>query len=91
MGGSVFEEFLVESLFGEDVFVWCFELGYVVNVEVVVIVCLDILFIDGLFEVVVYDIGDILIIVSLVVWVNEVDFGCMVIVVDILKNVLIKV
>lgn len=91
MGGSASEEFLAESLIGEDAFVRCLESGYAANVEAVTTARPAALPIDELPEAVVHDTGDIPTIAALVAWVNEANLGRTVTAADTLKNVLVKV
>lgn len=91
MGGSASEEFLAESLVGEDTFVRCLESGYAANVEAVVTPAPAAQPIDGLPEAVVHDTGDTPTIATLVAWANEAGLGRTVTAADTLKNVLLKV
>lgn len=87
MGGFCSEEFLYLMLVGEDMFV-CSVGGYVVNVEVFMIVVFEFVVFDvvGLF--VIFDFLDMFMIEMFVVYVNCVFDGEF-IVVDIFKNVVL--
>ncbi len=91
MGGSASEEFLAESLIGEDTFVRCMESGYAANVEAVITARPEPLPFDDLPQAVVHDTPDTPTIATLVDWANSAGLGRKITAVDTLKNVVIKV
>ncbi|MFC4374740.1 proline--tRNA ligase [Nocardia halotolerans] len=89
MGGSASEEFLAESVVGEDTYVRCVESGYAANVEAVVTHAPAALPIEGLPAAVEHDTPDTPTIATLVDWAGE-ALDRKVTAADTLKNVMVK-
>ncbi|NNH72917.1 proline--tRNA ligase [Nocardia uniformis] len=94
MGGSASEEFLADSVVGEDTYVICRESGYAANVEAVVTAAPPEIPLEGLAEAVVHDTPDTPTIATLVDWANGAgiaeQLGRPVTAADTLKNVMVK-
>lgn len=90
MGGSASEEFLAESVVGEDTYVRCVESGYAANVEAVTTPAPPSIPLEGLPQPTVHETGDTPTIATLVDWANGADLGRTVTAADTLKNVLLK-
>ncbi|WP_278312848.1 proline--tRNA ligase [Lolliginicoccus levis] len=95
MGGSASEEFLAESVIGEDTYVRSPETGYAANVEAVTTPVPESLPIEGLPAATVYDTPGTPTIATLVEWANSNDevvdrLGRPATAADTLKNVLVK-
>ncbi len=90
MGGSASEEFLAESVVGEDTYVRCVESGYAANVEAVTTTAPPSIPLEGLPQPTVHETGDTPTIATLVDWANGADLGRTVTAADTLKNVLLK-
>ncbi|MDQ1201428.1 proline--tRNA ligase [Rhodococcus sp. SORGH_AS_0303] len=90
MGGSASEEFLAESVVGEDTYVQCVESGYAANVEAVTTPAPPSIPLEGLPQPTVHETGDTPTIATLVDWANGADLGRTVTAADTLKNVLLK-
>ncbi|WP_027505071.1 proline--tRNA ligase [Rhodococcus sp. UNC23MFCrub1.1] len=90
MGGSASEEFLAESVVGEDTYVRCVESGYAANVEAVTTPAPPSIPLEGLPQPTVHETGDTPTIATLVDWANGADLGRTVTAAETLKNVLLK-